>query len=99
MLAKKYRLNHKEFSLVHKSGRRIFKGSLLFYYLPAKAFKISIVVSKKISKKAVQRNKLRRQIYDYLQKKYLSLPHSIIIYPQKYEIDFSTLDQILSTLS
>jgi len=98
MISKKNRLSRFEFNQVKKSGRKIFHLSFLIFYVPGRNLKVSVVVSKKIAKKAVRRNLLRRHIYDHLAKHYPKLSHNIIIYLQKYEENLSALDQALSKL-
>jgi len=45
-----------------KKGKKIQSEDILIYYLPSETLQISPVVSKKISKKAVIRNKIKRRI-------------------------------------
>lgn len=65
MLKKVYRITKdKEFQTIYRRGR--FQSTALFslHYLPSRngVSRIGIVVSKKISKKAVERNKIKRQV-------------------------------------
>jgi len=99
MLPQKNRLNRKDFLLVKKNGKKIFLSDFLVYYLSSDQQKVSVVVSKKIAKKATQRNKLRREIYDYFKKPRVNPTRNLIIYPQKHEISLSDLDQVLSKIS
>lgn len=63
MLAKKARLNRVEFTDYFKKGQR-FNGSVsTLIYLKEAEFKASVVVGKKLAKKAVMRNRLRRLGY------------------------------------
>jgi len=62
MLSKSYRLKEREIKKIISRGKR-FYGSVLtirFFFAPASGF--AIVVSNKVSKKAVIRNRIRRQI-------------------------------------
>ncbi|WP_246831104.1 ribonuclease P protein component [Nautilia sp. PV-1] len=45
-----------------KKGKRFYSDNFLLYYLPSDTLKVSPIVSKKISKKAVIRNKIKRRI-------------------------------------
>ena len=66
MLAKKYRLNRKKIGLIHKRGRRFNFGKIGMKCLPNNLgysrFAVNVPVS--VYKKAVDRNRLRRIIYD-----------------------------------
>ena len=62
MLSKSYRLRENEIKKIISRGKR-FYGSVLtirFFFAPVSGF--AIVVSNKVSKKAVIRNRIRRQI-------------------------------------
>jgi len=66
MLAKKERLSKKEFDYVFKNGRRVHTPTLQLIYLPDGDFHGAVVVGKKVYKKAVDRNRLRRRLYGAL---------------------------------
>lgn len=70
MLPKKHRLSRQDFDLVYKKGRRIRGKSFGLIVLLSdnknESCKIGIIVSKKVSKKASERNKLKRQIGNVL---------------------------------
>jgi ribonuclease P protein component len=66
MLAKKARLTGHEVREILKSGRLIRTPSISVKYRPGEQTKVGVVVSKKVAKKAVKRNQLRRAIYDVL---------------------------------
>lgn len=63
MLAKSNRLTRKEFETYYKTGKRLHTLHLQLIYSPATTFSAAVVVGKKVAKKAVTRNTLRRQIY------------------------------------
>lgn len=63
MLAKKERLDRKEFDRFFASGRRFHTKNLQLIYSPHPTFHGSVVVGKKVFKLAVRRNRLRRQLY------------------------------------
>ena len=73
MLAKKYRLSGYQVSQTFKKGR-VFNASLFtLKFLPLKNIspelknsRFSITVSLKIEKKAVRRNRIRRQVYEII---------------------------------
>lgn len=98
MLPKQNRLHRADFDLVFKKGRRI-RGRTFSLIISAsedknEECKIGIIITKKVCKKAVDRNKLKRQvrntIYRYILK---SLPtgQKIIVMafpvpkPRKYQ--------------
>ena len=66
MLPKNKRLTREEFSRVFSVGKR--KHNTLFQCItvPADTLKAAVVVSKKVHKLAVKRNRLRRQLYGIL---------------------------------
>lgn len=66
MLPKQSRLTREQFQAVFRSSRRISLPGLLLLYAPASIFRASVVVSKKVSSKATDRNRLRRMLYDLL---------------------------------
>ncbi len=66
MLAKKERLNRREFELFFRSGLRFNSPTLSLVYTPRDTFHGAVVVGKKVYKSAVDRNRLRRQIYGVL---------------------------------
>ena len=66
MLAKKNRLTKAQFDRFFSSGKRIHSPLLQLIYTPHQQFHGAVVVGKKVSKKAVRRNQLRRRVYGHL---------------------------------
>ncbi len=66
MLAKKQRLTTKEFDVVFKSGKRVHSPTMQLIYTPGDTFHGAAVVGKKVYKRAVDRNRLRRRLYGVL---------------------------------
>jgi len=66
MLSKKSRLTKKEFDHVFKNGKRIHSPSMQLIYTPGEKFHGAAVVGKKVHKRAVDRNRLRRRLYGVL---------------------------------
>lgn len=66
MLAKTYRLSKKQIGLIHQRGRRLSFGKIgakcLSNHLDYSRFAVNVPI--KAYKKAVDRNRLRRLIYD-----------------------------------
>ena len=108
MLPKKNRLNKKEVEFIFKKGKTHKEGFLLlkiikYKELPYSSF--SAVVPKKISKKAVERNKIKRRIRESLRKKlsqiqpgfkgiFIALPEII---NQDYKIIDKNINKIIIT--
>lgn len=63
MFIKAERLNRTKFTEFFKRGRRFQSPALTLVYTPNISFQISIVVGKKVSKSAVERNRTRRRLY------------------------------------
>ncbi len=70
MLAKKHRLTRAEFSKYFKTGKRTNSPIGTLIVSPNKSFHGAVVVGKKVSKKAVGRNVLRRRAYAQLYSKF-----------------------------
>ena len=66
MLPKRQRLTTAEFNQFFKSGRRFHHPLMQLIYTPHPTFHGSVVVGKKVAKKAVARNRARRQLYAVL---------------------------------
>lgn len=66
MLAKTARLSVKEFDQYFKTGKRFHFTHCTIIYAPCESLHGSVVVSKKVSKKAVTRNTIRRRVYAQL---------------------------------
>ncbi len=67
MIAKKYRLREYEVSRVFKKGRPFFSEFWSMHCLEARGGKnhrIAVSISRKHDKRAVQRNRYRRGLYD-----------------------------------
>jgi ribonuclease P protein component len=63
MFKKENRLNRNEFEAFFRSGKRFHHPDLTILYIPYPTLKTALVVGKKVSKKAVQRNLLKRRVY------------------------------------
>lgn len=64
MLAKTNRLSRALFADYFSRGKRLNSEHFTVVYAPADVFKVSVVVSKKVAKKAHDRNRLKRQLYE-----------------------------------
>lgn len=81
MLKKSERLDRSAFSHYFSRGKRIHGSYITVISSPADTFLCSVVVGKKVSKKAHQRNLLRRRLYGLVEvfKKERGLKGSFII--------------------
>lgn len=66
MLKKRERLTKKEFDTYFATGKRFHTPLLQLIYTPYTSFHGAAVAGKKVHKKAVDRNKLRRRLYNIL---------------------------------
>lgn len=100
MLKKKNRLKgRKNFELVLKEGKTFFGKNLVLKVLPIEnnEIKFGFIVSKKISKKATKRNKIKRWLREIVRREIESLKGSFwgILLPKKeiLETDFWKLKE------
>lgn len=66
MLKKTDRLSRTEFGHFFKTGQRFHSPTFSILYTPHKELHASVVVSKKVAKRANLRNELRRRVYGQL---------------------------------
>lgn len=94
MLAKKNRLSRTEFDTHFKIGKRHHSPIATLIVSPLDQFHGSVVVSKKVSKKAVTRNTLRRRgyaaLYTHIKQKNKTGVYILLVKPQ-----FATLSRKL----
>ncbi|HUD21120.1 MAG TPA: ribonuclease P protein component [Candidatus Saccharimonadales bacterium] len=71
MLAAEHRLQKPtDFAVTMRGARKFRAGELLFYYLPTPTpIKFGFIISKKVSKLAVVRNRLRRVLGEQIRAK------------------------------
>lgn len=87
MLPKRHKLSKKDFDILNDfKKKKVFQNlfSLVYTKNSEKLSKISVVVSKKISKKSTERNVLKRLIFD--QFKDFTMKNkgfSVVVYPKK----------------
>lgn len=70
MPPKHHRLSRKEFTNFFTTGRRYHSPTLTLVYTPYHQFHGAVVVGKKVSPKAVVRNRVRRRVYAALYEAY-----------------------------
>ena len=74
MLPASKRLSRTEFSSVFAAGRRFHSEHLTVIYAANSPTAASVVVSKKVAKLAVVRNRLRRRAYTLLRPRVVTMP-------------------------
>ena len=101
MLSKRLRLPAKDIPLVVKNGKRQNRKYFSLSFLPFSSLQVAFVVSNKINKKAVVRNKIKRRLKCAVQKNKETLGNNKIIFFAKKEIekaDFSVILEETKTL-
>jgi ribonuclease P protein component len=90
MLAKKFRLTHRQVDFTKSSGLRVSTNllTIVFSKNSEKYNRFAVVTSTKMAKQATVRNKLRRQIYSCLYRT-AGFGHDIIIFPKPAMLELS----------
>ena len=98
MLAKNQRLTAARVREIIKSGRSARSATLSAKFVPSKVGKVAVVVSSKVAKTAVARNKLRRAAYRALR---TALPKNtqVVFFLHKPILDPAELQQLCLKLS
>ncbi len=100
MLSKKNRLTRSEFSEYFKQGKRFHSPLFTLVYQQNNTLKASAVISKKIAKTAVARNKFRRRVYSVFEVSARQKPFSgIFICIAKVGAGEASFDSIRTQLS
>lgn len=79
MLKKKERLSRDAFNRFFSVGKRYHVPLFQLIYAPHTSFHTAVVVSKKIEKLAVERNRLRRRVYDCVRRRRVDLGTGVYI--------------------
>lgn len=100
MLKKALRnFTEREINLVYKKGNTCFGRYCLLKFFGKKGKKkVIIVVSTKVSKAAVKRNRLRRQYYDILQDMWEELPEGYLLFSCKPKCETLSTKEIKTDL-
>src|SRR3989344_8680891 len=103
MLTQQNRLKKKtDFDRVFRNGKKIKEGVLVFWWAPnnLKISRFGFIVSKKVSKKAPTRNKIKRQLRELVRKKIIVLPKGIdgvfVGSPGLEKKDFREIEKIVN---
>ena len=106
MLSKKYRFHSRGgVRYVYKKGKTIRCPKMSLVFLPnSKGFtRVAVVVSKKVEKSAVGRNKIRRRIYEIIRLNMEYLPkktdYIFVVFSKAIkDMPFSELEKLLGEL-
>ncbi len=104
MLPKTQRLQKRLFSESFSHSKMCSNDNLTLRYKVFSGLqsKVSVVVSKKVAQKAVDRNLLKRKLYEIAQKllKNAKNPYILMVFPKKgaTTVEFDQLEKDLSTL-
>ena len=97
MLARKFRFTTRLFDRVFRRSKRIRIDGWTFLVSPARGVpRFSVVAGKKISKSAVERNKIRRQIYPIFAEKLRDKVDSNVIFLYKGAAKFDQHKSLLT---
>ncbi|MBQ3470742.1 ribonuclease P protein component [Candidatus Saccharibacteria bacterium] len=106
MLSKRYRFHSRGgVRYVYQKGKTVRKPKMSLIFTPnTRGFtRVAVVVSKKVNKSAVGRNRIRRRVYEALRRNLEYLPkktdYVFVVYSRKVKwMKFSELEKILGQL-
>lgn len=97
MLAKRVRLSAAEVREVIRTGKSARGTGISAKYVAATGPKVAVVISKKVAKGAVERNRLRRLVYRHLP---APLPPAhMVLFVQSAKLDSGAIPTLCSQLS
>lgn len=107
MISKQHRFSGKSsINAVYKKGGASRSGQLSLKFIPKKTtdYRLAVVVSKKVSKSAVVRNRIRRRIFELVRKK-IENPQTVnqdmvitVFSPEVAELKSQNLEKMLDEL-
>lgn len=90
MLPRKLRFSTRLFDRVFRRSKKVSINGWVFLVSPARgAARFSVVAGKKVSKSAVERNKIRRQIYVIIREKLVGKIDNNVIFLYKGSANFT----------
>ncbi|MBR0479994.1 ribonuclease P protein component [Candidatus Saccharibacteria bacterium] len=106
MLSKKYRFHSRGgVRYVYQKGKTIRRPKMSLVFVPnTRGFtRVAVVVSKKVEKTAVRRNRIRRRVYEAIRKNFELVPkrtdYVLVVYSKEVgKMDFSELEKLLGEL-
>lgn len=87
MLPRKKRIPRELFRAILKSGRRFDSKFFSLLITPSETARVAVSVSKKVSKKTVVRNKIRRRTYAAVRDLIPALPNKLFLLIAKRNTD------------
>ncbi|MDB9944440.1 ribonuclease P protein component [bacterium] len=93
MLRKNERLKRGEFNRFFSLGHRYHSPTTTLIFAPEKKRKVAVVVSKKVAKLAVQRNKIRRRVYALARDYSTHGVYIFIIKPNAAKVSYNDLKE------
>ncbi|MGB3922012.1 MAG: ribonuclease P protein component [Minisyncoccia bacterium] len=79
MLPRNRRISRELFEVILKFGKKVDSKYFFLRTAPSKTARLAVSVSKKISKKAVVRNKIRRRTYSVVRELLPALPKKLFL--------------------
>ena len=79
MLPRNRRIPRELFEVILKSGKKVDSKHFSLRTAPSKTPRLAVSVSKKISKKAVTRNRIRRRTYSAVRNILTTLPNKLFL--------------------
>ena len=107
MLASKNRFHRRNhLNYVHRKGRMLRSPSISIRFLDNQKhedYRVAVMVSKKVAKSAVKRNRIRRRVYSVVEKLQPPLKASVdlivMVYDEKVaEMDYPELEDTLTKM-
>lgn len=106
MLSKKYRFHSRGgVKYLYQHGKTVRRAQMSLVFMPnEKGFtRVAVVVSKKVAKSAVERNRIRRRVFEALRINFDLLPpktdYAFVIYTRAVKnMKFSELEKLLGEL-
>ena len=106
MLSKKYRFHSRGgVKYVYQHGKTVRSQKMSLVFVPnTRGFtRVAVVVSKKVEKTAVKRNRIRRRVYEALRKNFDLVPkkmdYAFVVYSKEVgKMSFSELEEMLGGL-
>ena len=98
MFKKKERLKRVEFSRFFSLGTKYHSPIATLVYTKNEIFHAAVVVSKKVSKSAVKRNKIRRRVYNVIRNTNKTGVFIFILKPKSIELSFEELKKSIVEL-
>lgn len=102
MLKRKQRLSKRQFDTFFRTGKRLHTPLFQVIYAKTEDFHGAAVVGKKVHKRAVDRNRLRRRVYNILyrlsQDRDLKGVYIIIAKPPAANVNFTAIKQAITAL-